>query len=207
MGKSLKTFTPPCCFAGFWQSDAEQLEPVLDEEGEKVNGDVVGPADQDEHPALPEALHGPGHSALDAGAFTWRESVLALDLESNTLPGSTLARLSQQSKWVSHVGRLVEENHTQVGRRGQAAHHQVSRRSPQEVPLAPRVHLPRILQQQHVPGGAHTGHPEKGSAEVARDGSGALEVRMGKHNLEYRNKSQQLAGSEKRTCEAVRPWQ
>ena len=71
MGKPLQTSACHCCLSSVWQSYAEQLEPVLDKEGEEVNGDIVGPADQDEHPALPEALHGPGHCALDAGALTW----------------------------------------------------------------------------------------------------------------------------------------
>ena len=115
--------------------------------------------------------------------------MLALDLESNTLPGPTLPSLPQQGEWVSHMSRLVEEHHTKVGGRGQPAHHQVSCRRPQEVPLTPRVHPVGVLQQHHVPGRTHTGHHEHGSAEVARGGAGSSEVRVGEHNLEDRVQS------------------
>ena len=68
MGESLQTLVGHCRLPSLRQSYAEQLEPVLDEEWEKVQGDVGSPADEEEDPVLPETLHSPGNGTLDAGS-------------------------------------------------------------------------------------------------------------------------------------------
>ena len=68
MGKPLQTLVGNCRLPSLRQSYAEQLEPVLDKEWEKFQGDVGSPADEDEHPVLPETLHSPGNGTLDAGS-------------------------------------------------------------------------------------------------------------------------------------------
>ena len=68
MGEPLQALVGHCRLPSLRQSYAEQLEPVLDEEWEKVYRDVGSPADEEEDPVLPETLDSPGNGTLDAGS-------------------------------------------------------------------------------------------------------------------------------------------
>ena len=68
MGKPLQALVGHCRLPSLWQSYAEQLEPVFDEEWENVYRDVGSPTDEEEDPVLPETLHSPGNGTLDTGS-------------------------------------------------------------------------------------------------------------------------------------------